>query len=79
MRTTNSCIDGRDLGALLKGEVMAEILTFAEIMARYDSEWVLLEDPELTPELEIVRGKVIGHSKDRDEVSRTALKLMPKH
>ena len=55
-----------------------EILTLEEIKARYDAEWVLVEDPELDKQLENIRGKVVSHSKDRDEVYRAALQLRPK-
>ena len=58
---------------------MNETLTMDEIQSRYDSEWVLVEDPELTKELKVVRGKVVWHSKDRDEVYQKAIELRPKH
>lgn len=58
---------------------MNETLTLDEIHSRFVSEWVLLEDPETTPDLEIVRGKVLWHSADRDELYRKALELRPKH
>ncbi len=55
------------------------VLSLAEIQARYNSEWVLLQDPETTDSLEVTRGQVLWHSKDRDEVYRKALELRPKH
>ncbi len=58
---------------------MSEIISFVEIQARFDSEWVLIEDPETTESLEVQRGKVLWHSKDRDEVYRKARELKPKH
>lgn len=58
---------------------MDQILTMAEIEARYDGEWVLLEDPEVTDMQEVKRGKLLWHSKDRDEVYRRALELKPRH
>ena len=58
---------------------MIEVLSVAEIYEKYDSEWVLLEDPETTESLEITRGKVLWHSKDRDELYRKARELRPKH
>jgi len=58
---------------------MGEVMTLDEINERFDSEWVLLEDPELTKGMEIIRGKVLFHSKDRDELYRKALELRPKH
>ena len=50
-----------------------------DIHAQFESEWVLLEDPETTDTLEVKSGKVLWHSKDRDEVYRKALELQPRH
>jgi hypothetical protein len=58
---------------------MNEFLSLAEIQARFESEWVLLEDPETTESLEVKSGRVLWHSKDRDEVYRKARELRPKH
>ncbi len=58
---------------------MPEILTIDEIKQRYDSEWILLEDPETTPSLDVRSGIVLWHSKDRDEVYRKAIELRPAH
>jgi len=58
---------------------MDEILTLAEIEDRYPSEWVLVADPELDDELRVVRGKVVCHSKDRDEVYQKDIELRLKH
>ena len=58
---------------------MNEPMSVAEIHAKFESEWVLLEDPETTKGLEVRSGKVLWHSKDRDEVYRKALELRPKH
>ena len=58
---------------------MDEILTMDEIERRFDGEWVLIEDPELTEHLKVVRGKVVWHSKDRDEVGKKDMELRPKH
>lgn len=54
------------------------VLTAAEIEARYDSEWVLVGDPETNEQLEVLRGKVLWHSKDRDELYRKAIELRPR-
>lgn len=58
---------------------MNEVMSLAEIQARFAAEWVLLEDPETTEFLEVKSGKVLWHSKDRDEVYRKARELRPKH
>lgn len=57
---------------------MDEVLALAEIESRFDSEWVLVEDPQTNEFLEVQSGKVIWHSKDRDEVYRKAVELRPK-
>jgi hypothetical protein len=58
---------------------MAETLSIHEIQARYDGEWVLIGDPEVDASLNVQRGQVLWHSKDRDEVYRQARKLKPTH
>ncbi len=54
---------------------MSEVLTLAEIYAEYPSEWILIADPELDDHLEVIRGQVVFHSKDRDAVYRKAVEL----
>jgi hypothetical protein len=53
-------------------------VTIAEIQAQYGSEWILVEDPETNEALEVERGLVRYHSKDRDEVYRKAVELRPR-
>jgi hypothetical protein len=57
---------------------MDELLTIAEIEARFPSEWVFVEDPQTDESLQVLVGRVRCHSKDRDEVYRKALELRPK-
>lgn len=57
---------------------MDELMTVTEIAARFDAEWVLVEEPQTNAALEVQSGKVRHHSKDRDEVYRLAATLRPK-
>ena len=57
---------------------MEEVLTIAEIKAQFESEWILIEDPETNEFLEVRWGKVRYHSRDRDEVYRETVKLRPR-
>jgi hypothetical protein len=57
---------------------MQDVLTIAEIESQFESEWVLVEDPQTNEALEVESGKVRWHSKDRDEVYRKAVELRPK-
>lgn len=58
---------------------MGKVMTWAEIEEAFDGEWVLIEDPETTPVLEILRGKVVFHGKNKDELYRTMRELSPVH
>lgn len=57
---------------------MNEEMTIEEIESQFVSEWVLLEDPKTDEGLNVLAGKVVCHSKDRDEVYRKAVSLRPK-
>jgi hypothetical protein len=57
---------------------MDRVLTAAQIEERFESEWVLVEDPDTNDALEVQSGKVRWHSRDRDEVYRKAVELRPK-
>ncbi len=58
---------------------MDEVLTIGEIEARYAGEWVLLADPETDEQFQIIRGRVLCHSSDREELDEKALTLHPRH
>jgi hypothetical protein len=57
---------------------MDEVLSLAQIESQFSSEWVLVEEPETNQALEVERGKVRWHSKDREEVYRKAIELRPR-
>jgi hypothetical protein len=56
---------------------MSNMLTIEEINSRYVDEWVLVGDPVVEENLQVLRGTVLWHSKDRDELYRKALELQP--
>lgn len=47
---------------------MNQMLAMSEIASRYPNEWLLIADAELDDELNVVRGEVVAHSSNRDEV-----------
>ena len=47
---------------------MDKVMSWSEIKETFNGEWVLIEDPEVTRGQEIIRGKVLFHSKDRAEL-----------
>jgi hypothetical protein len=57
---------------------MDEVLSISEIEAKFDSEWVLIEDPRTDDALEVRGGTVRCHGKDREEVYRRAVEIRPK-
>ena len=58
---------------------MNEVMTAEEINEKFPSEWVLVEDPETEPNLTVIRGKVLWHSPDRDELYQKLKELKPIH
>jgi hypothetical protein len=55
------------------------VMTLQDMEAQFDSEWILVGDPQTNESLEVVQGTVLCHSKDRDEVYSAAVKLGLKH
>jgi hypothetical protein len=53
-------------------------MTLREIEDLFDSEWVLVDEPQTNESLEVEGGRVVWHSKDRDEVYRKAIELRPR-
>lgn len=58
--------------------MMNEVMTIADIQARFDAEWVLIGDPVTDEAHQILSGRVLAHSRDRDEVDRCLLALRPR-
>lgn len=58
---------------------MMNNLALSEIERKYKDEWVLIGDPELGKGPVVKGGKVLHHSKSRDELHRKALALKPVH
>ena len=54
---------------------MTRQMTLTEIKSEFDSEWVLIGDPMTDEALNVLEGRVLHHSKDRDEVYRKAVSL----
>lgn len=54
---------------------MDQTLTIGQIKAQFDNEWVLIDDPITDERLEVHGGKVLFHSKDRDEFDRRSLEF----
>lgn len=49
---------------------MGKRLLVRTIKQRYRDEWVLLLNPDISPETKVEGGEVVFHSKDRGEVHR---------
>ena len=58
---------------------MDTVMSWAEIDETFKGEWGLIEDPELSPALQVVRGKVLFHSKERSAVHDKFMELRPFH
>jgi len=45
-----------------------KILSLEEIFSLYPDEWVLIVNPELDEEFSVIRGEVLAHATERDEI-----------
>ncbi len=62
----------------IAGVAMDQEMTIEQIESQFASEWVLIENPKTDETLRVLGGRVLYHSKDRDEVYRKAVSLRPK-
>ena len=53
----------------------AEVMTYAEMEAAFDGEWVLIGEPDLTAMNEVIRGAVLAHDEDRVVVYQALWRL----
>ncbi len=53
-------------------------MTITQIESQLKSEWILIEEPQTNDILEVLGGRVLFHSSDRDEVYRKTIELRPK-
>jgi uncharacterized pyridoxal phosphate-containing UPF0001 family protein len=51
------------------------VMTLQEMEREFESEWVLVGDPQTNESLEVIQGTVLCHSRDRDEAYRAAVRL----
>ena len=54
---------------------IGEILTVEEIRGRYPREWVLIADTESDDSWNVIRGEVLAHSPEREEIDRALTKF----
>jgi hypothetical protein len=47
---------------------MPVIMTFEQIQQNYDGEWVLIAYTETDENLQVVKGEVIAHSANKEEI-----------
>lgn len=47
---------------------MSEVMTFEEIKHHYDGQWVLIAYSETDEDLKVVKGKVIAHSANKEDI-----------
>jgi len=59
---------------------MNEVLPLEELEKLYKDEWVILVDLIQEPGPHLLGGRVVAHSKDRDEIDRKLLEMsLPRH
>lgn len=86
----NACTDGevgrgelltflQAFEAALRSRPVNEVLTRAEMEAQFEGEWVLVADPEVDNNLEVLRGRVVSHGQDPEAVYQEAIEQSVQH
>ena len=75
--TDTSCDPGIEDSSGKQPPFTTEEMTLSQMKPGFRSEWVLIGDPDTDRALNVRGGKVLHHSKDRDEVYRKAISLRP--
>jgi alpha-mannosidase len=57
---------------------MGEIISLQEMRERYRGQWVLVGYEELDDDLNVLRGEVLAHSPDKDEIYRQLMTMRGK-
>ncbi len=57
---------------------VGQIMSAEEINSTFESEWVLVGNPEVEENLIVKRGKVLWHGKNKEELYRAVDELNPK-
>jgi hypothetical protein len=47
---------------------MSEMMTFEEIKQNYNGQWVLIAYSETNEDLQVVEGKIIAHSANKEDI-----------
>ena len=58
---------------------MDEVLTRAEMEARFDGEWAMIAEPEADNNLEVLRGRAVSHGQDPNAIYQGAIDQSIRH
>ena len=61
---------------MLNIQETTEIMTIDEIRAYYPKEWVIIADTESDSDFNVIRGKVLAHSPERDTIDRALMEYV---
>ncbi|PSF37271.1 hypothetical protein C7H19_11175 [Aphanothece hegewaldii CCALA 016] len=50
-----------------------EVLTISEMRKRYPQEWLLIADTESDDDFNIIKGELLAHSSNREEIDQALL------
>jgi hypothetical protein len=61
-----------------RGGSMSMVMTIEEIERDFQDEWVLVADPVYNEQMEVVSGRVLGHSRKKEDLYRQDDELRPR-
>ncbi len=58
---------------------MRKVMELGDIYKRYKDEWLLIEYEQLDDDLNVTKGKVLAHSRDKSEILQQLVQIQGKN
>ena len=58
---------------------MSKIMELDDIYKRYKDEWLLIEYEQLDEDLNVTKGRVVAHSRDKNEILQQLVQIQGKN
>ena len=58
-----------------RGGIMTKVMELGDIYKRYKDEWLLIEYEQLDEDLNVTKGKVVAHSRDKSQILQQLVQI----
>ncbi|WP_107667401.1 hypothetical protein [Cyanothece sp. BG0011] len=58
---------------MVNTQKFTQVMTIDEIRATYPNQWVIIADTESDEDFNVIKGKVLAHSSERDKIDQALM------